>query len=84
VPRPVPSKKSKWVYICVLRVCICLLKESILSLSTILIFDFGICSCFREILKRKLKVMDEYKMVKDLPKEGQKRNPQQHMLIIEL
>ena len=25
--------------------------------------------------------MDEYKMVKDLPKEGQKRNPQQHNVI---
>ena len=25
--------------------------------------------------------MDEYKMVKDLPKEGQKRNPQQQNVI---
>lgn len=32
------------------------------------------------MLKRKLKVLDEYKMVKDLPKEGQKK-PQQNTLV---
>lgn len=34
-----------------------------------------------ELLKRKIKMLDEYKMVKDLPQEVQKKNPEQHNVI---